>query len=743
MAFTAEHAQKALLDFTRSVLSDAQKFREEHQLPALEEADLLERIHQARKQERELTKDDIDAMSEEQKYFYAMSLVQVQLEDNIKQLGGELPQQMRSARNTSAPPSSGTPDLTGRISSTVQRSLVDKRVASRLQEYVSQRNTQQETYQQPQMETYAYNIQAAPKRFHRKNSPEMDRLLGTLSQLTQKQRLPLPADEEEVLSEAAVQERLFQQLLTQCDRYLDSHPNPKTTAGKTRRQQVENIRTQCLHDMAGLAFHAVELVRMGVNAAWSDVQSACREIRIKKDEIETSEVLRLHKENFTASLSQRISGIPDPQERYRLMRYILLERTEKLEKHAPWFRQLLEEYSVLTPKQIKETVRTYYQTHSAVFLWQKPEQNHIFTNVRDKAQNPEQEADDHGTTIQTLGEKQSTVTKISYSEETGAVTNLFFKGHDSKFNLLDSESVNRLCLTADETQRLSKMIDKVLNMSSFSQEILTDLMKTDLPCEETRQHAIAAALYQPLSHLRGKRVAAKNNAALGRLINDSEEGINMRNVMTSIMAKMLHVPNLIAKSHAAKLILGEKELRGIMMEEAKGTSMADIDRDAPCDENLFRQLQNLQLLDFICAQLDRHMENYFVRADADGKLVQIIGIDNDLSFGALTTEQYAGLEYLTHVCPCVEANGTLRDFGRMDPEFVQSVMNLSEVEIDFFLGSYLTDDERTALLERIDSLQKALLNYIGCDDHGSLDMESSKFKTGTYRSNYAERAGFG
>lgn len=742
MAFTAEHAQQELQFFTRSVLSDARKFQEEHLLPAMDESSLLEKLHQTREQGREMTKLNIDAMSEEQKYFYAMALVQEQLEDKIRLLGGELPQQIYPAENTGEPPFDGTPALTGRISSTVQRSLVDNRVAARLQEYIAQRNSQQKTHQQPQLEQYAQNIHAAPKWFQRKNSPEMEQLLGTLSQLTQRQRLTLPDNEEEALSEATAQEQLYQTLVGQCDRYLEGHPAPKTTAGKTRRQQVENIRSQCMHDMAGLTFHAAELVRMGVKATWSDVQSASREIRLEKAEIEKSEILRQQEENFTTTLAEKIADITDPRERHRLMRHILLERTEKLEKDAPWFGQLLKEYNFLTPRQIREAVRAYYQAHSSDFLWKKGEKSHVFMDIRGTDENPIQETDDHGTTVQTLGEKQSTVTKISYLEENGDVTNLFFKGHESKLNLLDSEAVKQLGLTADETKKVSEMIDKVLEMPSFTDEIFETLVKTDLHCEEGKRDSIVKALYQPLSHLRGKRVAAKNNAELGQLRNDSEEGINMRNVMTSIMAKMLHVPDLIAKSHAAKLTLGEKELRGIMMEEAKGTSMADIDRDAPCDEDLFRQLQNLQLLDFICAQLDRHMENYFVRADASGKLVQIIGIDNDLSFGALTTEQYAGLEYLTHVCPCVEANGTLRDFGKMDPAFVQSIMNLNEAEIDFFLGSYLADEERTALLERVTSLQKALLNYIGRDGDGNLDLTSSRFKEGTYRSTYAERAGF-
>lgn len=48
--------------------------------------------------------------------------------------------------------------------------------------------------------------------------------------------------------------------------------------------------------------------------------------------------------------------------------------------------------------------------------------------------------------------------------------------------------------------------------------------------------------------------------------------------------------------------------------------------------NLQRQLVNLQVLDYITGQIDRHTNNYFIQEDeSTGMLTGVTGIDNDFS----------------------------------------------------------------------------------------------------------------
>lgn len=63
---------------------------------------------------------------------------------------------------------------------------------------------------------------------------------------------------------------------------------------------------------------------------------------------------------------------------------------------------------------------------------------------------------------------------------------------------------------------------------------------------------------------------------------------------------------------------------------AKGFVEVKLDYSDPV---LLEKLNDLQWLDALCAQGDRHGQNYLVEQDADGHVVGVLGIDNDQSFG--------------------------------------------------------------------------------------------------------------
>jgi hypothetical protein len=51
------------------------------------------------------------------------------------------------------------------------------------------------------------------------------------------------------------------------------------------------------------------------------------------------------------------------------------------------------------------------------------------------------------------------------------------------------------------------------------------------------------------------------------------------------------------------------------------------------DPALLRMLSRLQLIDAIAGQTDRHLGNYFIEKDPNGKVIAVTGIDNDNAFG--------------------------------------------------------------------------------------------------------------
>lgn len=53
-----------------------------------------------------------------------------------------------------------------------------------------------------------------------------------------------------------------------------------------------------------------------------------------------------------------------------------------------------------------------------------------------------------------------------------------------------------------------------------------------------------------------------------------------------------------------------------------------------------KKIADLQILDCLCAQTDRHMNNIMFRTDSNGAITDFKGIDNDMSFGITGVNTY-------------------------------------------------------------------------------------------------------
>lgn len=124
--------------------------------------------------------------------------------------------------------------------------------------------------------------------------------------------------------------------------------------------------------------------------------------------------------------------------------------------------------------------------------------------------------------------------------------------------------------------------------------------------------------------------------------------IDSRNSAMSSVADLLGVPDLICRAVPMKVIREGKETEGTFMSMAQGVDIASppshckkYDRNS----NVFRQTNGLkdvadiQIVDFICGNIDRHTGNMFYQFDSKDskaekhKFTGIQGIDNDSSFG--------------------------------------------------------------------------------------------------------------
>ena len=119
-----------------------------------------------------------------------------------------------------------------------------------------------------------------------------------------------------------------------------------------------------------------------------------------------------------------------------------------------------------------------------------------------------------------------------------------------------------------------------------------------------------------------------------------------------------------------------------------------------------RELTNLNWLDLLTGQVDRHAHNYFVERDADGNVTGVKGIDNDLAFGRNTTHPHlAGKSQ--------GLKGTYMP-GVIDQSTYDKLMSLSADGPDGLrarLNGLLDDAEIEATIQRLKIIQNTLKSY--------------------------------
>ena len=188
--------------------------------------------------------------------------------------------------------------------------------------------------------------------------------------------------------------------------------------------------------------------------------------------------------------------------------------------------------------------------------------------------------------------------------------------------------------------------------------------------------------------------------------------LNRRNTAMSKMAEILGVPNIIAKSDNVKIKLGGKEFKGTFMKKADGADEKKYYKEPLFMEATFESAENLklkkcvadlQVLDYICGNPDRHaanvMYNFKRRKDGTVVLDSIQGIDNDLSFGA--TDFETGVK--------MKAAVKLGQMKVITRSMADRVMNLTPDSLkQIFYGYELTAEEIKNMETRLKDLQNKI-----------------------------------
>lgn len=123
---------------------------------------------------------------------------------------------------------------------------------------------------------------------------------------------------------------------------------------------------------------------------------------------------------------------------------------------------------------------------------------------------------------------------------------------------------------------------------------------------------------------------------LGFLNEGGVVNMSRRNVATSRMASLLGLEELIAKSQTVDITdeATGRLIRGNLMDQAEGIEYANVWEDlinGRVTSSFLRDVTNLQVLDVLCGQLDRHGGNMMYKVE-NGNITGVQGIDNDAAF---------------------------------------------------------------------------------------------------------------
>lgn len=153
--------------------------------------------------------------------------------------------------------------------------------------------------------------------------------------------------------------------------------------------------------------------------------------------------------------------------------------------------------------------------------------------------------------------------------------------------------------------------------------------------------------------------------------------LNRRNNAMTGVADLLGIGSSIARSVNMTTVNGKKQTSGTFMLNAEGLDTMQLVPSRPgfgrkiltiAPEGL-RSMNNLQILDYLCANVDRHGKNFLYQTDCSGneiKITGIQGIDNDMSFGEVDHRGETQIRRMS----------CLPDIKVIDRELAENVMKL-------------------------------------------------------------------
>lgn len=188
---------------------------------------------------------------------------------------------------------------------------------------------------------------------------------------------------------------------------------------------------------------------------------------------------------------------------------------------------------------------------------------------------------------------------------------------------------------------------------------------------------------------------------------ENKTRLDRKNTGMSIVAGLLNLQRVVCHSQPMKLKGPDgKIVDGTFMAFAKGVDPMKpgsrgyfLNRDSmsQADARALEDISDLQVLDYLCGNTDRHGYNVFYVVDDNGKLIGVQGIDNDSSFGGIEMQKQR-----TRRMPMPSIMGVI------SKKTAERIMNLSPSELAFSLRGIVDEPSIKAACERLKLLKTAI-----------------------------------
>lgn len=179
---------------------------------------------------------------------------------------------------------------------------------------------------------------------------------------------------------------------------------------------------------------------------------------------------------------------------------------------------------------------------------------------------------------------------------------------------------------------------------------------------------------------------------------------------TMKIAELLDLSHLIVKTEYIKIKTPDSDEKvGIIMDCAKGIPFKKIKElgHKNIAPSFQKDISNLMILDALCAQRDRSVDNFFTVISEKNSIVGVSGYDNELAFN-----NYTDLKRKLFCLPALINSDDILVLPHMDKTLANNILNVTDNDLGCCLKDLLNEDNINATLNRLHQIQNAIVKSI-------------------------------